>query len=69
MHTGDGLAVVVSDDGVGGADIRRGSGLQGLADRVEALRGRLTVSSRAGCGTRVTASIPCGEDPSATAPE
>jgi signal transduction histidine kinase len=60
MHTGDGLAVVVSDDGVGGADIRRGSGLQGLVDRVEALGGRLTVTSRAGRGTRISVTIPCG---------
>ena len=55
------LAVVeVSDDGVGGADDTRGSGLRGLADRVEALDGRLRVVSPAGAGTVVTAELPCG---------
>jgi signal transduction histidine kinase len=55
------LAVVeVSDDGVGGADDTRGSGLRGLADRVEALNGRLRVVSPAGAGTVVTAELPCG---------
>jgi signal transduction histidine kinase len=57
----DGLAIVeVEDDGVGGADVSRGSGLRGLADRVEALQGRLLVTSEAGRGTRVRAEIPCG---------
>jgi signal transduction histidine kinase len=55
----DGTAVVeVSDDGIGGADINEGTGLRGLADRVEALDGRLTVTSARGKGTRVTAEIP-----------
>jgi len=57
---GDGLVrVEVADDGVGGADTERGSGLRGLADRVEALEGRLRVWSPAGGGTRVRAEIPC----------
>jgi signal transduction histidine kinase len=57
----NGQAVVeVSDDGVGGADPARGSGLRGLADRVEALGGRLTVESPPGEGTRLRAEIPCG---------
>jgi signal transduction histidine kinase len=51
--------VEVVDDGVGGADTRRGSGLRGLADRVEALGGRLRVWSPEGGGTRVEAEIPC----------
>jgi signal transduction histidine kinase len=56
----DGYAIVeVEDDGVGGVDVTRGSGLRGLADRVEALDGRLIVSSEAGHGTRVRAEIPC----------
>ena len=56
----NGYAIVeVEDDGVGGVDITRGSGLRGLADRVEALDGRLIVSSEAGRGTRVRAEIPC----------
>jgi signal transduction histidine kinase len=55
----DGSAhVEVVDDGVGGADERGGSGLRGLADRVEALGGRLVVSSPAGEGTTVRAQLP-----------
>jgi signal transduction histidine kinase len=50
--------VTVSDDGVGGADPTSGSGLRGLAARVEALNGRLDVDSPLGCGTRVRAEIP-----------
>jgi PAS domain S-box-containing protein len=56
----DETAVIeISDDGVGGADARNGSGLRGLADRVEALHGRLAVESPHGCGTRLLAEIPC----------
>ena len=54
----DELRVRVADDGVGGADARRGSGLRGLADRVEALGGRLTIQSEPGRGTRVSGSLP-----------
>jgi PAS domain S-box-containing protein len=55
----DGHATVeVVDDGVGGADERSGSGLRGLVDRVEALGGRLVVSSPAGEGTAVRAQLP-----------
>ena len=55
----DGIAVVeVEDDGVGGADASRGTGLRGLADRVEALEGRLSITSGNGRGTRVRAEIP-----------
>jgi len=50
--------VEVVDDGVGGADVSRGSGLRGLADRVEALDGRLGVESPPAAGTRVWAEIP-----------
>jgi signal transduction histidine kinase len=50
--------VEVLDDGVGGADASRGSGLRGLADRVEALDGRLGVESPPASGTRVWAEIP-----------
>jgi signal transduction histidine kinase len=53
------LVVEVVDDGVGGADTERGSGLRGLADRVEALGGRLRVWTPLGGGTRVRAEIPC----------
>jgi signal transduction histidine kinase len=53
------LVVEVVDDGVGGADTERGSGLRGLADRVEAVGGRLRVWTPHGGGTRVQAEIPC----------
>jgi signal transduction histidine kinase len=53
------VTIEVADDGVGGADTERGSGLRGLADRVEALDGRLRVWSPRGGGTRVRAEIPC----------
>ena len=50
--------VVVTDDGVGGADPALGTGLRGLADRLEALDGRLEVDSPAARGTRISAEIP-----------
>jgi signal transduction histidine kinase len=56
---GDELVLEIVDDGVGGADPERGSGLRGLADRVEALNGRLRVWTPRGGGTRVRAEIPC----------
>ena len=52
--------IEIADDGVGGADDPRGSGLRGLADRVEALDGRLSVVSPPGAGTTVIAELPCG---------
>ena len=48
----------MADDGIGGADPTRGSGLRGLVDRIDALDGRLEVSSPPGGGTRVAAEIP-----------
>jgi signal transduction histidine kinase len=57
----NGHAVVeIADDGRGGADPAKGSGLRGLVDRVEALDGRLFVESAPGRGTRIRAEIPCG---------
>ncbi len=53
------LTVEVADDGIGGATPGGGSGLRGLADRVEALGGRLTISSPPGRGTTLRAEIPC----------
>jgi signal transduction histidine kinase len=50
--------IEVTDDGVGGAATDRGSGLRGLCDRVEALGGRLRVTSPVGEGTILTADIP-----------
>ena len=55
----DGLLIGVIDDGVGGAD-EEGQGLRGLADRVEALGGTLTIDSPQRSGTRVLARIPLG---------
>ena len=52
------LVVEVEDDGIGGADASKGSGLRGLADRVAALSGTLEVASEKGRGTRVRAEIP-----------
>ena len=61
MTTDDGcLTVEVVDDGVGGAD-EGGGGLRGLADRVEALGGRLRLDTRVGAGTRLLAEIPIDE--------
>jgi signal transduction histidine kinase len=53
------VVIEVSDDGVGGASTEKGTGLRGLADRVEALGGRLRVWSPDGGGTLVRAEIPC----------
>jgi signal transduction histidine kinase len=59
----DGVLVVeVSDDGVGGANADGGTGLRGLADRVEALGGRFRVSSEHGRGTTVHAELPLYAD-------
>jgi PAS domain S-box-containing protein len=61
VERSDGHATVeVVDDGVGGADERGGSGLRGLADRVEALGGRFVVTSPVGEGTAVRAQLPVG---------
>jgi signal transduction histidine kinase len=53
------LLVEVEDDGIGGANAGNGSGLRGLADRIEALGGRLRVESPANGGTRIVGEIPC----------
>ena len=53
------VVVAVTDDGVGGASVDRGSGIRGLKDRVEALGGQLAVESPAGNGTRIRAELPC----------
>jgi signal transduction histidine kinase len=52
------LVVTISDDGLGGADARRGSGLRGLVDRVDAVGGHLELSSERGQGTRLCARLP-----------
>jgi signal transduction histidine kinase len=56
---GDTLVVELADDGIGVARQNGGSGLRGLADRVEALGGRLRVESPPAGGTRIVAEIPC----------
>jgi signal transduction histidine kinase len=57
----------VLDDGIGGASPERGSGLIGLTDRVEALRGTLMINSLQGHGTRLKVDLPIkGEDRSSS---
>ena len=53
------VVVAVTDDGVGGASVDRGSGIRGLKDRVEALGGQLALESPAGNGTRIRVELPC----------
>jgi signal transduction histidine kinase len=66
VYRADGLATIeISDDGIGGADAARGSGLRGLADRVEAVGGHLRVTSPAGGGTVLAAELPCAVRPAA----
>lgn len=55
---GDELVAVVADDGVGGADPARGSGIRGLVDRVEAVGGSLRIESPGGGGTRLVTAVP-----------
>jgi signal transduction histidine kinase len=54
----DVLLIEIGDDGAGGADPASGTGLRGLADRIDALGGGLTVDSPPGAGTRITARLP-----------
>jgi signal transduction histidine kinase len=56
--TGAGLDLLISDDGIGGADSGRGSGLIGLKDRIEVLGGRMQVESPPGVGTALDITIP-----------
>jgi signal transduction histidine kinase len=59
---GDALVVEIRDDGRGGADPARGSGLSGLRDRVEAVGGRLETASPVGSGTTIRAILPAAEE-------
>lgn len=54
------LRIEVADDGVGGARHGVGSGLRGIADRIEALDGVVHIESPPGRGTRIVAEVPCG---------
>ena len=56
---GDVLRVTVADDGLGGADLSRGTGLAGLTQRVRSVDGTLSISSPAGGPTTITAELPC----------
>jgi signal transduction histidine kinase len=56
------LALVIRDDGIGGAARNKGSGLTGLADRVEALGGKMTIESQPGSGTSLLVNIPIESD-------
>lgn len=58
-----GLDVIVSDDGQGGIDLARGTGLQGLSDRIEAIGGRLSLDSAPDRGTTIRARLPLEPDP------
>lgn len=63
------LELVIRDDGIGGAHIHHGTGLVGLADRVESIAGRITITSPLGGGTTVRVSLPADQpspDPSST---
>jgi signal transduction histidine kinase len=55
---GPNLRLSIRDDGIGGADSAKGSGLTGLTDRVEAIGGKMTISSHAGSGTSLVVTIP-----------
>jgi signal transduction histidine kinase len=57
-HQNGRLLLEVGDDGVGGADVGRGTGLRGLADRLDAIEGRLYIESEPGRGTTVRATMP-----------
>jgi signal transduction histidine kinase len=58
----EGLLVEIVDDGSGGADPGSGTGLRGLADRIEALGGRLEIDSAPGTGTRISARLPLPDE-------
>ena len=60
----DQLYLSIRDDGIGGADARKGSGLIGLVDRVEALGGQIAIASHLGDGTSLVAKIPLGRNES-----
>jgi signal transduction histidine kinase len=58
LVTGSDLVLSIRDDGIGGADSSKGSGLIGLIDRVEALGGRVRIASPPGGGTTLRVAIP-----------
>jgi signal transduction histidine kinase len=60
---GESLRLLIRDDGIGGADSSKGSGLIGLVDRVEGLGGTMKISSHPGRGTALLVKIPFGTHP------
>ena len=58
--TGGTLRLLVRDDGIGGADVAAGTGLVGIKDRVEALGGRISITSPPGAGTTLLVELPLG---------
>ena len=62
------LRVSVRDDGLGGADPQRGSGLLGLKDRAEAIGGRISLQSPPGAGTTLSVELPLDEQSSLAPP-
>jgi signal transduction histidine kinase len=63
------VRLAIRDDGIGGADLGRGSGLVGLSDRIEALGGTLQLTSPSGSGTTLLIEIPLEGESSAGSPE
>jgi signal transduction histidine kinase len=59
QRDGDRLHIIVTDDGVGGADPARGTGLAGLARRAESVDGTLEIASPPGGPTLLTVDLPC----------
>ena len=57
------LRLFIDDDGIGGAEVTRGSGLVGLIDRIEALRGTIRIRSQSGGGTQIAVELPLDIDP------
>jgi signal transduction histidine kinase len=70
LHTHDAtLHLAIRDDGIGGADLSKGSGLLGLRDRIDALGGTLQVTSPASDGTTLLIEIPLEDKINAISPE
>ena len=65
---GDAIELEISDDGVGGADPRRGTGLIGLKDRVDTVGGTISVTSPAGAGTTIRLRVPANPRPNENPP-
>jgi signal transduction histidine kinase len=68
-HDGSTLWIVVTDDGRGGANPARGSGLRGIERRIGAFDGRLTLESPVGGPTKATVELPCQPDPEPSSPK